>query len=318
MDGKVLYKPYDGKEKFIFASYHPDDFEKVSEIINVFFQKGYRIWYYEEASADFNFVSILSKKMKECECCLLLLSPAYIKSDFCLREMRYALMNNKKIVPVLLEEFSMPDNIAFMVQTVNHVNASRFDSVEEIIGLFEKSSVGTVLGLCRSDEVPPVKQAEPELQKVTEEIASDVISEPVAADDGGKYIFVSYAHRNKELVLPVISRLQQAGYAVWYDNGIDPGTEWDEFIAGKVYNAGYFIAMISEAYLASSNCKDELNFARDADKKRVLVYLESVKLPLGMQMRLGRLQAIHKYAYTDEEEFYRKLFCSEGMDVCRK
>ena len=43
--------------------------------------------------------------------------------------------------------------------------------------------------------------------------------------------------------------------------------------------------------MKSDNCKDELNFARDLQKERLLVYLENVKLPLGMAMRLNRLQA---------------------------
>ena len=75
--------------------------------------------------------------------------------------------------------------------------------------------------------------------------------------------------------------------------------------------------MISEACPASSNCRDELNFARELNKKRVLVYLEKVELPMGMKMRLGRLQAIHRYGYQNEEEFYKKVFCTQGLSDCK-
>ena len=139
-----------------------------------------------------------------------------------------------------------------------------------------------------------------------------------APDDRGSFIFVSYAHKDNRQVIPVIQHLQKDGYAVWYDEGIDPGTEWDEYIAGKVNDSSFFVAMISEAYLASSNCRDELNFARELDKKRVLVYLQKLELPLGMKMRLGRLQAIHRYAYEKDEEFYRKLYSTQGIDACKK
>lgn len=128
------------------------------------------------------------------------------------------------------------------------------------------------------------------------------------------YIFISYAHKDKKEVYPVIKKLLNDGFRVWYDDGIDPGTEWDENIAKHIEECGYFIPFISENYLNSSNCKDELNFARDLDKDRFLVYLENVNLPSGMNMRLSRLQNIHKYAYDSFDEFYNKLLTAKGIN----
>ena len=130
------------------------------------------------------------------------------------------------------------------------------------------------------------------------------------------YIFISYAHKNGNSVFPIIERLQSQGYRVWYDEGIDPGTEWDENIATHVKKCGYFLAFITPQYIASDNCKDELNYARDLNKERVLVYLEPTELPDGMSMRLNRLQAIHKYTYTNEDLFFDKLFSTDGIDAC--
>lgn len=128
------------------------------------------------------------------------------------------------------------------------------------------------------------------------------------------YIFISYAHKDKKEVFPIINRLLNDGFRVWFDDGIDPGTEWDENIAAHIENCGYFIPFISQNYLNSSNCKDELNFARDLDKDRFLVYLEDVKLPSGMTMRLSRLQNIHKYTYNSFDEFYNKFMTAKGID----
>ena len=130
------------------------------------------------------------------------------------------------------------------------------------------------------------------------------------------YIFISYAHRNEREVHRVIQRLQTEGCRVWYDEGIDPGTEWADNIAERVVNCDCFIAFITQEYLESSNCLDELNFARDKEKKRLLVYLSNVTLPDGISMRSNRLQAIHKYAYEQEEEFYEKLFRARGVGEC--
>ena len=131
-----------------------------------------------------------------------------------------------------------------------------------------------------------------------------------------KYIFISYSHKDTDRVYPIIARLNAEGYRVWYDSGIDPGTEWDENIAHHIEECGYFIAFISEHYLASNNCKDELNYVRDLEKERLIVYLESVSLPSGLAMRINRLQSIHKSAYKNEEDFYEKLFTAQGIEVC--
>lgn len=131
------------------------------------------------------------------------------------------------------------------------------------------------------------------------------------------YIFISYAHRNEREVHRVIQRIQAEGCRVWYDEGIDPGTEWADNIAERVINCDWFFAFVTQEYLESSNCLDELNFARDKEKKRLLVYLSNVTLPDGISMRSNRLQAIHKYSYEREEEFYEKLFRTRGISECR-
>ena len=131
------------------------------------------------------------------------------------------------------------------------------------------------------------------------------------------YIFVSYAHLDKDRIAGILRRLIEAGYRVWYDEGIDPGTEWDANIATHIEGCSSFVAFISANYLNSDNCKDELNFARDLRKERLLVYLEDTQLPSGMAMRLNRLQAIHRYTYSDPEAFYEKLFSVPHFEQCR-
>lgn len=79
------------------------------------------------------------------------------------------------------------------------------------------------------------------------------------------YIFMSYSHKDSAAALDLIGRLQTERYRIWYDEGIDPGTEWDENIAEHVEDCGYFMALLSKAYLESSNCKDELNYARELE-----------------------------------------------------
>lgn len=137
----------------------------------------------------------------------------------------------------------------------------------------------------------------------------------VNCDERKPFIFISYSHRDAEKVMVIVNRLYQEGYNVWYDGGIDPGTEWDENIAKHVQECSYFIAFISKNYLGSNNCKDELNYARDLDKEQLLIYLEEVELPGGMAMRLNRLQAIlwDRFEQIGVNEAYAKLFSAQGI-----
>ena len=130
------------------------------------------------------------------------------------------------------------------------------------------------------------------------------------------YLFLSYSHRNADAAAEAIRWLKAAGFRVWYDEGVIPATQWDENIARAIENCDYLIALISEAYLASSNCLDELNYARDRNIPMLLIYLEDVSLPSGLAMRLGRLLAIHRYRYDNPAAFYGKVVRSKGIGVC--
>lgn len=138
-------------------------------------------------------------------------------------------------------------------------------------------------------------------------------------DESKPYIFISYSHKDTAKVMKIMNRLKQEGFNVWFDGGIDPGTEWDENIASHVQRCDYFIAFISKGYLASKNCKDELNYSRDLDKDQLLVYLEDVELPGGMAMRMNRIQAIYWNSYDAKniEEAYEKLFSAKGIEKTR-
>ncbi|MCR5161219.1 MAG: TIR domain-containing protein [Lachnospiraceae bacterium] len=139
---------------------------------------------------------------------------------------------------------------------------------------------------------------------------------PFAYNGIEPYIFVSYSHKNCDRVWPIIERLEKDGYRVWYDDGISPGTEWDVNIADHITHCGYFFALVTKDYLESDNCRDELNFVRELKKPMLLIYLEDVELPAEMKMRLGRLQAVQWFTYTNEENAFVKLRSTAGLDVC--
>lgn len=127
-------------------------------------------------------------------------------------------------------------------------------------------------------------------------------------EGSANYIFISYCHKDKKYVFPIIERLVKDGYRVWYDEGIDPGSEWPEIIASHLNNAAACIAFITDNALNSHNCRREINFALLKKKPFISVILEKVKLSLGMEMQLSATQSIFKYTLQSNYEFFQKLY----------
>lgn len=129
------------------------------------------------------------------------------------------------------------------------------------------------------------------------------------------YLFVSYAHKNDAAVLEIIRTLQSRGFRVWYDEGIEAGSEWPESIASHLERAQLVLAFLSPAYLRSDNCRKEMHYALTKRKPVINVYLEPTELSPGMEMQIGNLFALMKYTYPSEEYFYDKLFSAELLDA---
>ncbi len=135
------------------------------------------------------------------------------------------------------------------------------------------------------------------------------------------YVFVSYAHADGDLVFREILKLHEAGYRIWYDEGIEPGDDWPEHIAQAVIGCSLFLLYTSPRSAASENCRNEVNLALNRKKEFLSVYLEKTQLPPGLELRMGDLQAILQYRMSDAV-YRKKLFAglekrlgSDGRDL---
>lgn len=132
-----------------------------------------------------------------------------------------------------------------------------------------------------------------------------------------KFIFISYCHKDRAYVFPIIEQLVKDGFRVWYyDEGIDPGAEWPEIIAKHLNDCATCIAFISENSLNSHNCRREINFALLKKKPFISVALEPVEMSLGMEMQLSAFQSIFKYKLETEVEFFKKLYEAKQLNDC--
>lgn len=132
-----------------------------------------------------------------------------------------------------------------------------------------------------------------------------------------KYIFASYRHADAERVYPILAEFEKRGLRFWYDAGIHTGDEWDEVIDEHIENSHAVIVFVSKAYFQSRNCREELKFARNLEKRLLMVYLEDAEPPRGLRMRLSGVQAIFYHRFENKNEFYEKFFQTPEIRECQ-
>jgi TolB-like protein len=120
------------------------------------------------------------------------------------------------------------------------------------------------------------------------------------------YIFVSYSHNDAATVYPELAQLKDAGFNIWYDEGISPGSTWRDEVALALTQSKVFLYYISPNSIRSENCLQELNFALSRERKVLAVHLEPTELTMGVELSLSNKQAIIKADLT-ETAYFDKL-----------
>jgi len=139
----------------------------------------------------------------------------------------------------------------------------------------------------------------------------------VAYEGSEPFVFVSYAHKDKCKVLPLVEGLQNRGFRVWYDEGIEVGMAWAKYVGERLEQSDCVLAYVTNNFDDSHNCWQELDFAMEEKKRIVAIKNEGErKLSAGMRMRLGSLQAMPFEKYGSVEKILETLSQAAVMQSC--
>lgn len=131
------------------------------------------------------------------------------------------------------------------------------------------------------------------------------------------YIFVSYCHRDAELVEVILNRLYDLGFRIWYDEGIEWGSDWPTVVARHLINSQVVLAFYSGEFMASEPCRQEVHTAVGKKKKLKPIYLEKdVELEPGLLLRTSLCNALRYWEFRDKEKFYKKLMMESAVKAC--
>ena len=97
------------------------------------------------------------------------------------------------------------------------------------------------------------------------------VHDPVAYDyikDGKPFIFISYSHLDKKKVFRRILELQEEGFRIWFDKGIEEGTEWNEEIEKALNECSQVVFYLSKNIFQSTFIPKEMALALKRTEKK--------------------------------------------------
>lgn len=120
-------------------------------------------------------------------------------------------------------------------------------------------------------------------------------------EEGKPFVFISYSHKNSELVLSIVKMLLDRGVRVWCDvESIPMGVNYSDWIAQKIVDSKVFVLNLSSNAFVSEYVRMELGLARRRGIKMFPILLEDIELPPGVDLEINSKQRLDWFNNTDE------------------
>ena len=101
------------------------------------------------------------------------------------------------------------------------------------------------------------------------------LQSPFLADEEKPYIFISYSHKDRDRVLPILKTLYESGWKIWYDEGLTIGDRYDETLEEHVRNCAAFLLFVTECSVNSSYIRNnEIPWAEKYEKQVIKCILD--------------------------------------------
>ena len=140
---------------------------------------------------------------------------------------------------------------------------------------------------------------------------SHKVKSPFKAYNGDEdYIFVSYKHKDADIVYPVIKQFHDLGFNIWYDEGLPYGENFDIVIPNKIEGAALFINFLTHECMACANNSEdymvkESGIAQYLEVPILAIFLEpDVKLKGYYLTNFLNKQSIYRKEYGDNEDLF--------------
>ena len=133
-------------------------------------------------------------------------------------------------------------------------------------------------------------------------------------------VFISYSHKNFDIVSKVNDHLKKNHILTWFDNDdIHESDYWDTHIKTAIFASNVFLMFYSKEYLASPYCRKEFEIAKAKgnNMKIVVVGLDAASDSFSIDQQIGAIQRIsYSYKVDDDEKLIKEILKSESIKSC--
>ena len=139
------------------------------------------------------------------------------------------------------------------------------------------------------------------------------VQSPDVYEGNEPYLFISYSHKDQQVMLSVKRILEESNIRYWYDNGLHSGDDWNMVIAKHLKGSAVCLLLLSPNSAESEYVKNELNFAMNHRIPIHTLLLKQFDLPLDIEMMTGRIQMVEM-----EGNFQTKLIKALPPEIFSK
>jgi len=293
----------------VFMSYSDEDRAIKERLQNNLRKRGITVWSNEtDIKTGEDFQEAINRGIEQTDTVILLMSPQSLTSAFCQKEIRYAQLYHKRIIPLLIADLR-PADIPVDLQTLQFVDFKTIDTDKAF-----RASASALFRVLEDDaeyynthKTLLVKALEWDHHERRQEfllrgnafvdaenwlqINQQTAKQPpptrlhISFIESSRQInryfdaFISYGRKDSlDFAIALDESLSQQGFNVWLDKTDIPlGVDFQQQINDGLAKAHNFIFIISPHSVNSSYCKREIELALQFQKRIVpLLHVEAI------------------------------------------
>ncbi len=287
----------------VFLAYSEKDEEIKEKIRQTLMREGLTIWRNKtDIKTGIAFQSAINQGIEGADNLVYLLSPDSLKSEYCQKELAHGFANNKRIIPLLIEETDLkliqsPVRELQFIDLTGHEDADKYQSgvdkllaeLKKDLSYYEKQKTLLVKALKwqRQNRNPSLLLRGYNLQHfeawlkvarhrddcppllLQEEFITASLKKPESAS---LEVFISYSRTDSDLARKLNDGLQELGKTTWFDQeSIATGMDFRKEIYRGIKSSDNFLFIISPKSVNSPYCADEVEYAQKLGKRFVTV-----------------------------------------------
>lgn len=306
----------------VFLSHAEEDDAVMEQVRRSLLREGFTVWTYKtDIQTGASFQEVIDRGIEEASNIVYLLSPAALQSEYCQREIDYALTLNKRIIPLLVQTVD-PAQVPPTLRNLQYINLT-----DNLVATDYQKDESQLLRVLRQDatyyeehKVLLAKALKWDRQhrnpstllrgynlrhyeawlKVAQQhqhgptpLQEAFIAESLRQPPGISLdVFVSYSRADSDFARKLNDALQMQGKTTWFDQeSIASGTDFQQEIYRGIENSDHFLFVISPNSIQSPYCADEVEYAQKLNKRIVTVLHRAVN-PADLHPVLAKVQWI--------------------------